>query len=170
MGIPGYEARFEGQYEWLNIGELTTEQAALAVDGRDVATVEALTATGVAVFNPDDGTPSLEIRIRTDGTEDDQFALHIYAARGNDYYQKVGIITCDQGAQECAVGAFVDVLVEAEDSWTELSVESVTDEIGRIYLNTKGYDRFVFFSPDCLDDDINTVYIDVARRDQGWAL
>jgi len=117
------------------------------------------------IWEPDDGTPAAEMRVRTNGTENDQFDIFIYAARGEDYYTKVGQIRFDQGTQDWSDGHFADVVSEQSDTWTDLSVENVTDEIGRVYFRTKGYDRFLFLSPDMLDDDITTVFIDIARRD-----
>ena len=166
--IPNYAVDYEGQYDWLQKGVLTTEQAVLGVAGRDNKAVEALASTGRVIWRPDAGTAAAVIRLRLDAnaTDGNQFVLHIYAAKGADYYKRVGTITCDCGTQDWSSGHFVDVMVLSSEQWLPgIRVDSTTNEIGLIFLNVAGFDRFVFVSPDFLDDDIDEVHIDIARAD-----
>ena len=166
LGLPNYCADFERQYDWVQIGNLSTEQAALAVTGRDNASVVALTATGRIIWTPDDGTAAAALRFRVNGTDGDQFQVLIYGARGADYYTLIADLTLDQGTQDWSSGHFVDVIVAAEQWVPGLRTSSKSNEIGMVYLNTAGFDRFVIISPDCTDDDISNVYVDAVRVDK----
>ena len=166
IGLPCYAADFERQYDWVQLGVLSTEQAALAVDGRDNASVAALTATGRLIWTPDDGTASAMLRFRVNGTENNQFQVLIYGARGADYYTLIADLTLDQGTQDWSSGHFVDVVTVTEQWVPGLRVSSKSDEIGMVHLNTAGFDRFVIISPDCTDDDISGVYVDAVRVDK----
>ena len=165
LGLPNYCADFERQYDWTQIGNLSTEQTALGVDGRDNASVAALTATGRAIWTPDDGTAAAVLRFRVNGSENNTFQVLVYGAKGADYYTLIADLTLIQGTQDWSSGHFVDSISVAEQWCPGLRVSSKANEIGMLYINTAGFDRFVFISPDCLDDDIDNVYIDASRLD-----
>lgn len=176
MGIPTYNARFEGLYEWQNEATgITVANGALAVDGRDYATVDAIADANKKVITLDDGTVAIECRFRFDGTENDTNVFQVYGMRGDsDHYQRIGQVTVLQGTQDCSVGHFGDELTLANDAWhneanvrTHVGVQTVTDEIGRLRLNTLGYKKILFVLSS-LDASTTTCYVDWCRKDLEW--
>ena len=176
MGLPAYHAKFEGQYEWQNEATgITVANGALAVDGRDYTTVDAIADANKKIITLDDGTAAIEVRVRTDGAEDDSNVLQVYAMRGDsDHYQRVCQLTVLQGKQDCSVGHFGDEFTLANDAWhnianirAQVGVQTVTDEIGRFRMNTLGYKK-ILFVVSTLDASTTTVYVDWCRRDLEW--
>lgn len=164
MGIPNYSSQFEGQYQWIEAGTITVAEPALAVNERDNASVEALADTKKVIIRPDDGTKALELRFRFDASS---AIFQIYAARGEDYYTRVCTATIGPSNQICSVGIFGDTITLSNQEWHGLVAEqSVSDFIGRIRLETLGYDRFLIIASTLT---ATTAYIDYARKDQGWA-
>ena len=163
MGIPNYCADFEGQYEFIQIGDIVSTQAALAVDERANAFASALADTKKVIWRPDDGTPAAIMRFRTDGSDGDDIVIEMYASKGADYYTHVATLTTIQGTQDWSGGHFVDEIVVTNEEWDlGLRVQSVTNEIGRVYFNTGGFDRFMFIVTTL---DPTTLYVDIARLD-----
>jgi len=166
MGIPNYNVDFERQYEFTQIGTITEEQAALGVDGRDNASVVALADAKKVLFIPEEGTPAIEVRLRTDGSNDNAFTVYIYASRGADYYVRVATLACIQGTQDWTSGHLVDSITISDEKWDHgVAVDLTANEIGRFYMNLGGYDRVLFISDDITDDDITTLSVDIARVD-----
>jgi len=144
---------------WKNAGSIATEQSALGVDGRDVSTVDALSNTVKITF--DSVLPyALLFRFRSDGSEDDDSILQLYAARGDDHYHRVAQLTVVQGTQDTDTSTihFVDTITPAsEDSLFEADEYSLTDMIAHYYMRTLGFDKFLFL---CSDLDTANLYID----------
>ena len=164
MGIPNYCADFQGHYDWVQVGSITATEAALAVSGRDATSVNALATTKKVLFSADDGTAAFAVRFRTDGNENDSSTLHLYAAKSSDYYTKMCDITALQGLQDWSSGHFVDSLVLSSESWQPgIRVDSPTDEIGRLIINTGGYEKFLFIAS---AKTPTTIYIDICRVDK----
>lgn len=161
-----YTAQLEGQYGWVPVGGISVTQATLAVNGRDDATVEALAAANKVLWEPDDGTLAAEIRFRTDAADDAAWVAEIFAARGTDYYTRVGTLTMTVGKQVCTVGRFIDSIVITNDEWESITAETTADEIGRVRLYTQGYTKFLFIAPTLPAGKV--LYVDVARKDQPW--
>ena len=164
MGIPNYYAAFAGQYEFIQIGGITSTEPALAVDERDNASVVALASTKTVIWHPDDGTVAALLRFRTDGNDGDDVVVQMYAAKGADYYTRVATLTMQQGTQDWSSGHFIDTITLSNEQWDlGIRVQNTTDEIGRVYFNTGGFDRFLFIAPTKAP---TTLYVDICRLDQ----
>jgi len=152
------------QYAWREAGQITSAQAALAVDARDHASVEALAAAKKVLFKPEHGSVALEFRFRSDGSENDANTIQVYAAAGDDHYTRIAQLVATQGQQDASEGHFADSIVETLDNWlTDTKVvqpSSVDNHIARYILNTHGYDRFLFIVSTLAT---TTVYVDVRR-------
>lgn len=150
--------------DWRNAGNITSEQAALAVDGRDSASAEALAATKIIkIDNARPGAYAFLFRFRADGNEDLDSILQLYAARGTDYYHRIAQITIKTGTQDTGVATihFCDDITLAEaDSLFDVTKCSLADMIAHFYTRTLGFDKFLIL---CSDLDSTTVYVDYCR-------
>lgn len=154
--------KISNQSPWIKVGSITSEQAALAVTGRDVATAEALASTKIVNIKPTGVPYAMLFRFRSDGSEDDDSVLQLYAARGNDHYHRIAQLTVVQGTQDTDTSTihFVDTITPAsEDALFDGEESNLANMIAHYYVRTLGFDRFLFI---CSDLDTTTVYVDVA--------
>jgi len=149
------------QTMWRNAGNITVEHAVLGVTGRDYITAEAIDSTDIVTIQPDGKPYAMLLRFRSDGTEEDDSILQMYAARGKDDYIRIAQLTVVQGAQiDSGSIYFVDTITPASEYALFAGVEhNLTDMIAHYYIRTLGFDRFLFV---CSDLDTTTIYIDVA--------
>ena len=97
--------------KWSEAGSITVQNADLGVTGRDVATVDALASTNtIKLIPPSPGPHAMLLRFRSDGDEDVDDILQLYAARGNDFYSRVAQLTTVVGTGDTDVATihFVD--------------------------------------------------------------
>ena len=149
---------------WKNVGSITTENAALAVTGRDWTTVNAIAAANKVQIELKSPLPyALLFRFRSDGDEDVDSVLQLYAARGEDYFHRIAQLTITQGQQDTGTSTihFVDTITPASEDALFGGVEyDLANMIAHYYIRTMGYDKFVFV---CSDLDSTTVYVDMAK-------
>lgn len=144
-------------------GSMSVANGALAVDGRDDATVEAIVEANKVIIKPKSGVVALELRFRSDGTEDgDQEVVNLYAAAGVDFYTLLDTLTIDRGTMEYSSTIFFyDKVVSTGEEWLTAASESgdTSDNMGRYVFNTHGYDRFCLVMT---TKDVNTtnLYVD----------
>jgi hypothetical protein len=152
---------------WVAAGSITSEQAALAVTGRDTATADALAAAKIVkITNKSPGAYAFLFRFRADGAENLDSVLELYAARGTDHYSRIATLTITTGTQDTDTSTihFVDKIAATNEE-TLLDGEegagtSNADFIDYYYVRTLGFDKFLFV---CSDLDSTTVYIDYCR-------
>jgi hypothetical protein len=145
--------------KWVNLGNITAAATDHAVTARGVATVEAV--TGELTLKPGVLVPyAVLFRFRSDGSEDVDSVLQVYAARGDgDHYHKVAQLTVVQG-QQLDTGSiyFVDTITPAsEDALFDGEESNIANHIAHYYMRWFGCDRLSFI---CTDLDSTTVYID----------
>jgi len=148
------------QTPWVNAGNITVEHAALGVDGRDYATVKALTSTNVVHIDPAGSPYAMLLRFRADGAEDLDSVLQMYGSRGEDHYQLLAQLTVVTGQQDTDTSTihFVDTITPAsENTLFDGEEVNLANGIALYYLRTLGYNKFTFV---CSDLDSTTVYID----------
>lgn len=145
---------------WIAAGSITTEQTALAATGRSTATADALSDT-VKITLRDPGAYGLLFRFRSDGSNNVDSVLQLYAARGTDDYHRVAQLTAVQGQQlDSGSIYFVDTITPAsEDALFDGEESNLTDMIAHYYMRTLGFNKFLFL---CSDLDTSTIYIDYA--------
>jgi len=148
---------------WNNVGSITAENAALAVTGRDWTTVDAIvTANKVQIELVQPIPYALLFRFRSDGAEDIDSVLQLYAARGEDDFHRIAQLTITQGTQiDTGSIYFNDTITPAnEDALFDGEESDLVDMIAHYYVRTLGFDKFVFV---CSDLDTTTVYVDMTR-------
>jgi hypothetical protein len=148
---------------WRTAGNITVENAALGVTGRDWTTVNAIDATNKVQIELREPVPyALLFRFRSDGSEDVDSVLQLYAARGQDDLHRVAQLTVVQGQQiDSGSIYFADTVTPAsEDALFDGEESNLANMIGHYYIRTLGFDKFVFI---CSDLDTTTVYVDVAQ-------
>lgn len=156
---------YVNQFTWEEIGDITVQQTALAVDGSDWDTINALAATNKLVYYPNNGTVAFEVRFRCDVNAGDN-VVNLYAMAGDDYARLVGTLTCTQGTLEySATEFFCEEIVQSVENW--ISTTSVVCETGgannmaSLVINAHGYDRFIFVATTLLAG--KTLTLDVRR-------
>jgi len=153
--------KVSSQTKWINAGSITSEEAALDVDERDVATAEALGSTKVVTIKPKYGPYALLLRFRADGAADLDSVLQLYAARGSDdFYHRIAQLTITTGTQDTDTATihFVDTIAPAdEDALFDGEESDLVDMIAHYWFRTLGFDRFLFV---CSDLDSTTIWID----------
>jgi len=164
MGRVG-TTKLSPQTGWFNAGNITTAEAALAVDERDVTTADALTSTGLIKIKPQGNPCAMLLRFRADGAADLDSVLEMYAARGNDFYSRIATLTIRTGTQDTGTSTihFIDKIAATNEETLFDGEEgvgtSIADQIDYYYVRTLGFDRFLII---CSDLDTTTIYADVA--------
>lgn len=152
---------------WLNElydGVITAEGTEYTVTDRDNASVEALAAAKKVLIKPQNGTVSLELRFRSDGSANDDSIVQLFAAAGKDHYVNMAQLTVTQGTQiDTGSIYFCDGITPANEIWITAASEltGTANDIGRYVFNTHGYDRFWII---CNDLDTATLYVDWRRH------
>lgn len=162
---------FREQHPFEEAGAITSVHAVLDVGERDEDAVDALAAKYRAIYEVPFGVPAIEVRVRSVGTENDTVDVHIYAkpktpgsAENPEHYIRVGELTLDQGTQDSNGEHFADVASIASNLWAPgLTVQTTTDEVGRVYLNTAGYEKFLFIASAMAQ---TSIYIDIKKHDK----
>ena len=161
-----YSEKHIKQYDWNEIGNLTTAQAALTTD-KSAATVKALTSTGIVIFQADDGAVTYEFRFRG-GTDTQKDTINVYAMRGaSDHYTRIGTLTdLETGTQTDGTYLFKEKIASLDnEKWGNADdLVAISDEnngIAKLILNTLGCSHFLFIAT-----TLNSakLYIDAARR------
>jgi len=139
------------------------EHVELPVAARDVATADDFESRYTVKLSPPlPGPYAMLLRFRSDGDENDDSVLQLYAARGNDYYNRVAQLTITQGTGETDTSGvyFVDTITPAEeDGHFDAEEQNRTDNrTAHYYCRVFGCDRFLILASDL---DTSTVYVDV---------
>lgn len=145
---------------WINIGSITAQSSDLGVTGRDAATVEAIASTTALRFSPPvPGPYAMLLRFRSDGSENVDSVLQLYAASGNDHYHKLAQLTVVQGTQiDSGSIYFNDTITPAnEDALYDGEESNITNSIAQYHFRILGEEKFVVI---CSDLDSTTVYLD----------
>jgi len=166
---------FREQHPFEEAGAITSALAAvLAVDERNETFVDALAAKYKVIYEVPFGVPAIEMRVRSAGTVAAHTVdIHIFAkpktpgsAENPEHYVRVGEVTLDQGTQDTNTDSihFADVASIASNLWAPgLTVQTTTNEIGRVYLNTAGYEKFLFIASAMAQ---TSIYIDIKKHDK----
>lgn len=159
---------FETQQMYTDQGSITTSVTTPAVGARDAMSVEALANT--IYYKIDNGVAGLEIRTRTNATENDTIVFDVLGVRDIraefDYYTRLGTITWTVGTQIADIGyTFCDTAVISNNASPVdmTAISPVGDYIASILLNTQGYSRLVFIATTLTGG--KTVDIDIAKAE-----
>jgi hypothetical protein len=172
--VVAYTRREVLSYEFRKVGTITTAQAALATTELAQAVAEALTATGIMVFDIEKGTPAIELRFRGDTDADADVPL-IYGIRTGDnkdkanfggFYRKLAVLgtTVGTGQASSATDLFADVVTLTTDLGVEAgrANSDAANGIGSFILKLGGYDRILICASTL---NSATFSVDVARVD-----
>ena len=150
---------------WIDIGDLSTSQAAPAATARASATVLALTATGIALWDIPIGYNCIEVRFSTKADGDDQ-VVDVLAASGTDEFVRVATLTLKGGTQTAPAGAratagvYCDTMVISNKAWPgdmEVVEGGGNDYIARFVMDLLGYDKILFHATTLKASTIITV-------------
>ena len=139
------------QINWVDLGDLSSAQAAIGVTARAYATVLALTSTGIVHWNVPMSYNCIEVRFSTDA-EDDAQVIDVLVSSGSDQFVRAATLTLTGGTQtapagaRAAAGVYCDTMVLSNNAWHgEMEVvQSGTDYIARFTMDLLGYDHVVF--------------------------
>jgi hypothetical protein len=160
------------EYAWEDLGDITVQQAALAGNARDYASVTELAAANRVLWTPQKRKVSLEFRFEMDGAEN---ATSIIACYGhcpridssgdeqNDEFTIICSLTLTQGTQEgnTASTYFADTLAEGTDkawlsSTTLIQKDGGDNQCARWLINKHGYRDFIFIATTL---SVNTIHV-----------
>lgn len=164
-------SEWQEQRPFEEAGDITSVHAVLAVDGRDEVTVDALASKYVVAYTVPNGIPAIEMRFRSVGTADDTVVAHVYAkfktpgsAENPEHYTHVGRLTMDQGTQDSNDEHFIDVVSAASVAWSDgFTVETTTNEIGRVYMNTGGCEKILIIASAMAQSQL---FVDIKKHDK----
>jgi len=133
---------------WQEVGILTAQEAALAVDERTDTYIESIAATKRIVYQRRTCMPWMECRFRFGGTDGQAGITHMYAMSGyGDYWNYMGQLEMHQGLQECGSLYFADTPTPAaENAFFEAVEYNAADGIGRYCWKAKNYSRFLWIA------------------------
>jgi hypothetical protein len=185
MSVQQMSETYLNQYRWIKDGDnidwlpMTSEHVFATYNGkittqadagdynatnRTDALVEALTEAKKVLIKPKNGTVSLELRFRSDGSALDDSIVQLFGAAGVDHYIHMAQLTVTQGTQiDSGSIYFCDGITPANEIWITAASELTTTNnyIGRYVFNTHGYDRFWIVANDL---DTTTLYVDWRRH------
>lgn len=150
--------------KWNIAGNITSETAALAVTGRDVATVDALAATKTVKLTPPlPGPYAMLLRFRADGAADLDSDLQLYAAHGVDHYSRVATLDVVTGTQDTDTSTihFIDEINPTNEDLLYGANENIAtgdNHIASYYCRVLANDRFIIIASDL---DSTTIYVDI---------
>ena len=137
------------QKGWETIGTITESQTTLGGSARDWDSVKALATAKVVKKAIYVDTNAAEFRFQTD-SDDDSHIVELWAARGQDHYARVAILTLTGGTQ---VGdssqVFIDTIVESTLWWPRKRTEkydSGNNSICRYWIDLLGYSKLLFIA------------------------
>jgi len=140
------------QITWIDLGDITASQAAPAVTARAYATVAALGATKVKLWDIPLGYNCIEIRFSTNAASDDH-VVDVLVASGEDHFVRVATLALEGRSQTApatarpSAGVFVDTITISNKAWhgdMEVVQAEATDYIARFTMDLMGYDKIVF--------------------------
>lgn len=150
---------------WIDIGDLSTAQAAPAATARAYATVIALTSTGIALWDVSYGYNCIEVRFSTTADADAQ-VVDVLVSSGEDQFVRCATLTLTGGTQTAPAGAratagvYCDTMVLSNNAWPG-SMEVVqgggTDYIARFTMDLLGYDKVLFHATTLADSTSITI-------------
>jgi len=167
------------QWPWENVADLSVAEAALAGDEINSTYLASLAATKVGIYTPVDGQVAFEIRARSDGNDNDDNIIEVYAAAkdlvaDHYHYRRIGTITFTQGTGEYWPSAtdpdpatifFADELAATSASWITTPVDvgvDLSQDYASYVMNIHGYAKFAFIMS-TKDGNTTHCYIDVRR-------
>jgi len=150
-------------YNGIITSEYAGDNTAPTPTERTDAIVEALAAAKKVLIKPPNGVVSIELRFRSDGTEDDANIAELYLATGVDHYRHVDQLTVTQGQQIYSTGIyFADTIASAGEQWISATSEpSPTNSIASYVLNMHAYDRLWVVASDLVT---TSLYVDWRRH------
>ncbi len=137
---------------WIDLGDLSSSQAALAVTARDYAAVVALAAAKKVLWDVQIGYNCIEVRFSTDAAADAQ-VVDVLAASGEDEFVRIATLTLTGGAQtapakaRAVAGTYCDTMVISNTAWhgsIEVVEGGANDYISRFVVDLLGYDKVLF--------------------------
>jgi len=137
------------QFFWQSGGEITAQQAMLGADALTHAAVRALASANKALIEIPVGWIALEFRFYSDGSENDEDVLELYAASTSDskqdHYRHFGQLTTSVGTQECGSNKFIDTISPANEHWITRNneISPANNTFGSYVMNTHGYSHIL---------------------------
>ena len=137
---------------WIDLGDLSSSQAAPGNTARAYDTVLALTATGIALWDIPIGYTCIEVRFSTTADADSQ-VVDVMAASGEDEFVRIATLTLTGGKQTAPAGAravagtYCDTMVLTNNKWPgamEVVENAGADYISRFMMDLLGYDKILF--------------------------
>jgi len=166
MSVKQFSEDFLSHYYWQNAGVITSEysgdDAAPLPTELDYDTIDELDSTKKIIIEPPNGVVAIELRFRSDGSENDANVAPLYAVAGRDHYRLVDTLTVTQGTQIYSTGIyFADTVAAAGETWLSTTKEpSPADSMASYVLNVHGYDRFLLVASDLVT---TSLYVDWRR-------
>lgn len=162
---------FREQHPFEEAGDITSVHAVLGVDGRDEVTVDALDSKYTVAYEIPLGTPAVEMRFRSVGNDGNTVVLYVYAkpktpgsAENPEHYTKICKLTMDQGTQDSNDEHFVDVVAVTSVLFASgITVDTTTNEIGRVYMNTGGWEKILVIASAMVQTQL---FVDIKKRDK----
>lgn len=145
---------------------LSVEQALLGASALDHASVEALADANKVLINLPNGTPAVELRFVSVGTENLDDILQLYMASSTDsitdHYRHFAQLTITLGTQVYTpTQEFHDTVVAANAEWltTANDVSPANNTFGSYVFNTHGNNKLLVIA-----SDLDNTSIDVHWR------
>jgi hypothetical protein len=158
-----FTAQWSPQGAWKTIGAITASSSSLGVTARAYATAEAVTGVIKAVYGPEQMPYALLLRFRTDGSNDSQNVLDMWACRNLDDYSRIATLTVTEGTQlDTGSVYYCDTVAPSNEEVLFAGVESsgTSDMIAYYYVKTLGFNRLLFQATTLNN---TTVYVDVCE-------
>jgi len=139
-----------GQNYWLSGGEITTEQALLGASALTHDMVEALADAKKVLIAIPQGWLAMELRFYSDGAENVDDIVELYAEAGEDNYRHFATNTIIVGTQEYGSYHFHDTLTATNEAWfSKMAEVSPADDTFASYVfNTHAYSRILVIASD----------------------
>ncbi len=136
------------QQFWQVEGSITVQQAILGADALTHAAVKALAAANKVLIEIPQGWLAAELRFYSDGSENDEDILELYAAATSDsnpdHYRHFAQLTTKVGTQEYGSNKFIDT-INADANWltNKGEVSPANDTYASYAFNLHGHSHIL---------------------------
>jgi len=149
------QEKYLAQYYWQSGGTITIQQAMLDADALTHAAVKALATANKVLIEIPQGWIAMELRFYSDGAENVDDVIELYAEAGEDHYRHFAQNTIIVGTQDYGSYHFHDTITPANEHWLTRNneVSPANNTFGSYVLNSHAHSRILIIASD-LDSGI----------------
>jgi len=157
-----YTENYLAQQVWRSGGTITTQQALLGATALSHSAIKTLADAKKVLIDIPQGWVAMELRFYSDGAENVDDIVELYAEAGEDHYRHFAQLTIVVGTQNYGSYHFHDIIIPANEAWMSRpnEISQANNTFASYVLNTHCYSRILIIASDL---DSSTIGVDYKR-------